>query len=123
MPYMTDRKRAVGLGSSKSGTEHHWSMTLSSVGLLILVPLFVFTFGPALGLPYEEMVLYYSRPFPALVAGLTFVVGFHHFRGGAEIMLEDYVGGFARKASLAILACLSYGLMAAGLFAVLRLAL
>ena len=66
MPFMTDRKRAMGLGSSKSGTEHHWSMTLSSVGLLILVPLFVFTFGPALGLPYEEMVLYYSDPQDAM---------------------------------------------------------
>ena len=26
MRYLTDRKRAVGLGSAKSGTEHFWAM-------------------------------------------------------------------------------------------------
>ena len=42
MRYLTDRKRAVGLGSAKSGTEHHWHMQISSIALIILVPLFVF---------------------------------------------------------------------------------
>ena len=49
MSYLTDRKRATGLGSAKSGAAHHWSMTISSVALLVLIPLFVFTFGSALG--------------------------------------------------------------------------
>ena len=38
-------------------------------------------------------------------------------------MLEDYVGGYARKVAIALTACLAYGLMAAGVFAVLSLAL
>ena len=42
MRYLTDRKRAIGLGSAKSGTAHFWSMKVSSVALLILVPLFCF---------------------------------------------------------------------------------
>ena len=46
MRYLTDRKRAIGLGSAKSGTAHFWAMKVSSVALLILVPLFIFTFGP-----------------------------------------------------------------------------
>jgi succinate dehydrogenase / fumarate reductase, membrane anchor subunit len=29
MAFVTDRKRAVGLGSAKTGTEHFWSMTKS----------------------------------------------------------------------------------------------
>ena len=62
MRYLTDRKRAVGLGSAKSGTEHHWSMTLSSAALLVLIPLFVFTFGSALGGSYDEILAYYARP-------------------------------------------------------------
>ena len=82
MAFLTDRKRAEGLGSAKSGTEHFWSMTVSSVALLILVPLFIFTFGAVLGEPYEAVVAYYARPFPALIAGLTLIVGFHHFKGG-----------------------------------------
>ena len=76
MAYLTDRKRAMGLGSAKSGTAHFWAMKVSSVALLILIPLFVFTFGSALGGTYEEIIAYYSRPFPAIVAALTLIVGF-----------------------------------------------
>jgi succinate dehydrogenase / fumarate reductase membrane anchor subunit len=123
MRYLTDRKRATGLGSAKTGTEHHWAMMVSSVALVGLIPLFIFTFGYALGRPYDEVLAYYSRPLPALIAALTFFVGFLHFRGGVQALIEDYVHGFARKASLIGMTCLSYALMATALFAVARLAL
>ena len=74
MRYLTDRKQAVGMGSAKTGTAHFWAMKVSSVALLLLVPLFVFTFGCALGGTYVEVMAYYSRPFPAIVAALTFIV-------------------------------------------------
>lgn len=123
MAYLTDRKRAMGLGSAKSGTAHHWSMTLSSVALLILLPLFVFTFGAALGGTYEEVVAYYSRPFPAVVAALTILVSFKHFNDGVQTLLEDYVHGLAQKVSIVVMTCISYGAAALGIFAIARLAL
>ena len=97
MAYMTDRKRANGWGSAKSGTMHHWSMTVSSVALVILVPLFIFTFGSILGSSYEEVTAYYSRPFPAIVAALTILVGFKHFNSGFQTLIEDYVHGPMEK--------------------------
>lgn len=123
MGYITDRKRAVGMGSAHSGTMHHWHMIVSSVALVGLVPLFVFTFGRAVGLPYAEAVAYYARPFPAIVAALTFLVGFVHFRNGVQTLIEDYVHGFARKALIIAMICLSYTAAAAGVFAVARIAL
>ena len=123
MSYLTDRKRAMGLGSAKSGTAHHWSMTVSSVALLILMPLFVFTFGAALGGTYEEVLAYYSRPFPAIVAVLTFLVGFKHFNGGVRTLIEDYVHGLNQKIAIIALTCISYGAAAVGIFAVAKLAL
>jgi succinate dehydrogenase / fumarate reductase membrane anchor subunit len=123
MRYLTDRKRAMGMGSAKSGTAHHWSMTVSSVALLVLIPLFVLTFGAALGSNYDEMIAYYSRPFPALIAALTFIVGMHHFSGGVRVMLEDYVHGLAGKIAIVVMTCLSYAIAAAGVFAIVRLAL
>ena len=54
MAFLTDRKRATGMGSAREGTNRHWSMTISSYGLLVLVPLFIFTFGGALGSSHEE---------------------------------------------------------------------
>lgn len=123
MAYLTDRKKARGLGSAKAGTEHHIAMSKSSVGLLILMPLFIFTFGFALGGSYEEIVVYYSRPFPAIVAALTLVVGFLHFKGGVQVLIEDYVHGLARKVAIVAMICLSYAAMAVGLYALVKLAL
>ena len=123
MAYLTDRKRAMGLGSAKSGTAHHWSMTISSVALLILLPMFVFTFGAALGGTYEEIVAYYSRPFPAIIAALTILVTFKHFNDGVQTLLEDYVHGLAQKVSIVLMTCISYGAAAVGIFAIARLAL
>jgi len=97
MAFVTDRKRVVGMGSAKSGTDHHWKMMVTSVALVVLIPLFIFTFGATLGSSYEEVVAYYARPVPAAIAALTFMVGFFHFRKGVQTLIEDYVHGIARK--------------------------
>ena len=123
MRYLTDRKRATGMGSAKSGTAHFWAMKVSSVALLILVPLFVFTFGAILGAPYEEVVAYYSRPFPAIVAALTLIVGLEHFQSGSQVLIEDYVHGTVEKITIILVKCLAYGMMATGLFAIAKMAL
>lgn len=123
MQYLTDRKRAQGMGSAKSGTEHHWQMQISSVALLVLVPFFVFTFGPMLGEDYATVTAYFARPFPTLVAALTLLVGFHHFRQGVQVMIEDYTQGLTRKFLIIAMVCISYGAAAAGVFALIRLAL
>ena len=123
MRFLTDRKRAVGLGSAKSGVQHFWAMKVSSVALLILVPLFVFTFGPMLGESHAEVVAHFARPFPAIVTALTLVVGFMHFKDGAQVMLEDYVHGTLEKVLIILVTCLSYGAAAAGIFAIARIAL
>ena len=60
MAFLTDRKRATGMGSAKSGTHHFWSMKVSSVALLFLVPMFIFTFGGILGSSYAEVMAYFA---------------------------------------------------------------
>lgn len=123
MRIITDRKRAVGMGSARAGTEHHWNMILTSVALIGLVPLFIFTFGSALGGTYEEVVAYYQKPFPAIVAILTVLVGMIHFRHGVQVLIEDYTRGLNRKILILIMTCLSYTVLATGIFAIARIAL
>ncbi|MCH1387774.1 MAG: succinate dehydrogenase, hydrophobic membrane anchor protein [Rhodobacteraceae bacterium] len=123
MRYLTDRKRATGMGSAKSGTAHFWAMKVSSVALLILIPLFVFTFGTIVGEDYATVTAYFAHPFPALIAALTLIVGFEHFQSGAQVLIEDYVHGLAQKITIILIKCISYGLMAMGLFAIAKLAL
>ncbi len=123
MRYLTDRKRAVGSGAAKTGTEHHWTMMVSSVGLLVLIPLFVFSFAPFIGAPHAEVVAHFSKPFPAIVTALTLVIGFMHFKGGVQVLIEDYVDGLARKIAIIAMICLSYAGAFTGLYAIVRLAL
>ncbi len=121
--YLTSRKRAENLGSAKSGTEHYWAMIKSSVGLLVLVPLFVFTFGPILGSSHEEVVTYYSNPVPAVIAALTVAVSWLHFKDGAKTAIEDYLRGMPMKVAIIAVNCVAYAALAAGLIALVRLAL
>jgi succinate dehydrogenase / fumarate reductase membrane anchor subunit len=123
MRYITDRKRAVGKGSAKSGTEHHWSMQVSAVALAFMVPSFIYIFGSTLGGSREEVVATFSRPFPAILTGLFLLVAMRHFARGATMMIEDYARGTTRKALVIFVICLAWAVTATGLFALARIAL
>ena len=122
MAFLTDRKRANAMGSAKTGTGHHWGMTVTAFLLLVLVPLFIFTFGPVLGEPRANVVAYYGQPFPAIVAALTIIVGMVHFKNGVQIMIEDYLHGLARKVMIILMIGASYGVMAIGLYGLAEIA-
>ena len=123
MRFLTDRKRAQGLGASGHGTHHHWQMFVSSILICVLIPLFIFTFGAAFGGSFEEIIAYYSKPFPAIVAALTLIVGVVHLMNETNVAVEDYVHGKARQLTIILVTAFSYTLIAAGLFALIKLAL
>jgi succinate dehydrogenase / fumarate reductase membrane anchor subunit len=123
MSYLTDRKRAQGTGSSRGGTHHHWQMMGSSLALVFLVPLFIFTFGFGFGESHADVLAYFSRPFPAVITGLSLFVIIIHLMREAQDAILDYMHGSAQKVALFCVAGLSYTLIAAGLFALVTLAL
>ncbi len=123
MRYLTDRKRAEGRGAAGSGTEHHWAMTVSSVGLALLVPVWLYIFGSALGGTHDAVLATFARPFPAILTALVLVVGMRHFAMGATMMIEDYARGTIRKALIIGVISLSWAVAATGLFALARIAL
>ncbi|WP_299622112.1 succinate dehydrogenase, hydrophobic membrane anchor protein [uncultured Tateyamaria sp.] len=123
MRFITDRKRVTGLGSGREGTHHHWQMMVSSILLVPLVPLFVFIFDGALGGTHQEVIAYFSRPFPAIVCALSLIVIVVHLMREAHAAIEDYVHGTAGKLTLIATSAFSYGLIAFGLFALARMAL
>lgn len=123
MRYLTDRKRAVGRGASGTGTEHHWAMIVSAIALAILVPVWLWIFGSALGSSHAEVVATFSRPFPAILTALVLFVGMRHFAKGAHMMIEDYWQGTTRKVLMMLADAFSYLTIATGLWALARLAL
>lgn len=123
MRYLTARKRAEGKGASHTGTEHHWHMQLSAVGLAFIVPTFIYVFGTALGGSHADVLATFARPVPAILTALMLVFGLSHFRNGAQIMIEDYWHGSTRKVILMLNTVFTYGLTATGLFALAKMAL
>lgn len=123
MRYITDRKRAIGKGSAHTGTEHHWYMQASAVGLAFLVPWFVFCVGRALTLPYGDAWYLLMLPYVAIPMGLTIFVGMRHFAKGAIMMIEDYTHGSMRKALVIAALSLSYAITATGLYALIVITL
>lgn len=123
MRYLTDRKRAEGKGAAGTGTEHHWSMTVSAVGLALIVPTFLFYAGRALGAGHAAVLETFSQPLPAILTALVLIVGLQHFRRGVQIMIEDYWRGTTKKVALIFTTVFAYGLAATGLFALAKIAL
>lgn len=123
MRYLTDRKRAEGKGASRTGTEHHWYMQASAVGLAFLVPVFVYCIGHALTLPYGEAWAFLMRPHVAILLGLAIFVGMRHAALGAIMMIEDYAHGTMRKAMIITVLSLSYLVIAVGLYALIVITL
>jgi len=123
MAFLTDRKRVQGHGASGSGTEDHWRTTVSAVGLLILVPLFLITFVPYIGAGHDAVTAHFARPWPAIVSGLTLVVALAHMKNGMRVLIEDYVHGGMRELLIIATALMTYAIMAIGLYALVRLAL
>ncbi len=123
MAFITDRKRVTGLGAARNGTAQHWTMTVTSVALLILTPFFLAVIGPLLGSEHAEVIARLGRPIPALIVAAYLVVGMHHFRFGVQVLIEDYIKGFARKIAIILTTILSYGIAAGGLVALMQIAL
>lgn len=123
MRYLTERKRAEGKGAAGTGTEHHWYMTVSGVGLAVMFPTFLIVFGRALGRDHEGVLATFASPFVAILSALVLVIGLQHFRKGAETLIEDYVRGMNRKFAIIFVITFTYFLMATGLYALAKMAL
>jgi succinate dehydrogenase / fumarate reductase, membrane anchor subunit len=123
MRYITARKRATGRGPSHTGTEHHWSMTLSSVALAFMVPTWVYIVGHAIGQDYETVRATFARPFTSILTALVLVIGMRHFAMGATMMIEDYARDTKRKMLIIFVISLSTMIAATGLWALVRIAL
>ena len=124
MRYLTPRKAAKGLGAAgpSSATAQHWSMTVSSVALMLLTPAFIFVIASAIGLPRDGVLDYFARPYPAIVTALFLIVGMLHYVNGTRIMIDDYLDHTERKVALIVAQLLGWAVIAAAVYALARMA-
>jgi succinate dehydrogenase / fumarate reductase membrane anchor subunit len=116
--------RALGLGSAKEGVEHWWLQRLTAVALAPLGLWFVAAVIRLTGADLGAVRGWIAHPLPAILLVLLLIATFWHMALGLQVVIEDYVAAPLSRVGLVVvvrLAC--FGLMVAGIFAVLRIAL
>ncbi len=124
MMLRTPLARARGLGSAKDGVAHWWWQRLTSLALVPLSLWFVVSVVPLAGADHAAVAAWMASPWVAVLLVLFVGVLFHHLQLGLQVVLEDYVHlEWLKLTSLIAMKFVAVVLAAAGIFAVLRVAL
>lgn len=92
-----------GLGSARSGTEHHIRQRVSALALLVLLPWLVYSGLVAVKGGYETVTAWIGHPLHAILLMLTFGAICHHMRLGMQVVIEDYIAKTGSRQALLIL--------------------
>lgn len=119
----TPLKRARGLGSAHTGTQHFWLQRVSAVALIPLTLWFMVEVLSTLMTGDRGTIVAWMRaPFTALLLSGLIVALFMHARLGVQTILEDYVHAKSLKITLLLLLnFLTLGLGAMALMAIAHL--
>ena len=121
--FRTPLKRALGLGSGHSGTEHFWKQRVTAVILAPLAIWFVVTLVSLVGADLETARAIIARPWNAIIFAVFLVTMFWHAKLGLQMVIEDYVHTRAYEIALQFLVTFLCGLGAvASLYAIARIA-
>ena len=126
MSRATPLARALGLGSAKDGAGHWWTQRVSAVALVPLVLWLVFGIAALIGrggTDYLSVVDWVADPVNAVALILLIATMCYHSALGVQVVIEDYVHGWAKVASLILQKFAHAVAAAAGIFAVLKIAL
>lgn len=124
MSLRTPLKQALGLGASHSGTARWWAQRVTAVALIPLLVWFVIGIMRHAGADYASVHAWLGSPVTAVLMVLMLATAFYHGALGMEVILEDYVSHETARLALVVLVNFAaVVLAAAGIFAVLLVAL
>lgn len=118
--------RARGLGSARQGVHHFWVQRVSAIALIPLALWFAFSVAMlATGqTDYYAVRHWVSAPSVAVVLVLFIGTALYHSMLGVQVVIEDYVGSEGKKLAALLLSKFAHvAVAAAGIFAVLKIAL
>lgn len=114
--------RVLGHGSAHEGA-HHWrAQRLTALALLLLLPWFVISLALLPDLGYATLRDWAGHLVNATLLALLLLAACWHSQLGVQVVIEDYVRGGLRMASLIASAFLHVLLGVLGLLAIVRLA-
>ena len=115
--------RVLGLGSAKSGAGHWWAQRLTAVALAPLGLWFAFA---VLGLPhgnYYEVAAWVAEPSNAILLILLVLTLAYHSYLGLQVVIEDYVHGAAKVATLVLVQFLHVIVAVGGVYAIVTVSI
>lgn len=117
-------RRVLGAGSAKQGVHHWWLQRLTSVALVPLTVWFVVSLLALPSLDHGTVAAWERQGPTAVLLVLLVAVGTWHSQLGVRVVVEDYVASSGvRTLTLTLVAFAHALLAAAGIFAVLKVAL
>ncbi len=121
---LTPLKDVRAMGSAKSGTSHFFRSRTTGLALGLLTLPFLAILINLQGASHARLQLAAANPLVALVFLLVVAVSAYHMKLGMQVIIEDYIHDEGRKiAALIANSFFSWTLGAAGVLAVLRMAL
>jgi succinate dehydrogenase / fumarate reductase membrane anchor subunit len=115
--------RVLGHGSAHEGA-HHWrAQRVTAMALLLLVPWLLICLATLPDLSWTTLEAWISGLGHATLLVLLLLAASWHSQLGVQVVIEDYVRGAGRMVALLVSAFLHVVLAAAGVLAVLRVAL
>jgi succinate dehydrogenase / fumarate reductase, membrane anchor subunit len=120
--FKTPLKKARGLGSAKSGTEHFWQQRLTAIANVPLVLFLIWFIISHLSATRPEIVAALKNPFVSIGILLALLSITWHMRLGLQVVIEDYVHSEGRKlAALTLNTFFVFALTAIGAFSILKM--
>jgi succinate dehydrogenase / fumarate reductase, membrane anchor subunit len=120
--FKTPLKKARGLGSAKSGTDHFWQQRLTAVANVPLVLFLIWFIISHLSATRPEIVAALKNPFVSIGILLALLSITWHMRLGLQVVIEDYVHSEGRKlAALSLNTFFVFALTAIGAFSILKM--
>jgi succinate dehydrogenase / fumarate reductase membrane anchor subunit len=117
-------RQVLGAGPARSGVHHWWVQRLTALALVPLSIWFVVSLLCLRSLDHATVIAWLGQPWTALLLVLFVLAAAWHSRLGVQVIVEDYVHGAGAKTLLLVLSAFVHVLAAAaGVFAVLKVAL
>ncbi len=124
MALRTPIKQARGLGSAHHGTGHWMAQRITAVALVPLLLWLAFGIASYAGADYAAARAWIGSPVTAIALVVTLAVASYHGVIGLQVVLEDYVPARGpRLVANVLIQFAAVVLAAAGIFAVLKIAL
>ena len=110
-------------GVGREAVVHWWMQRLTAAALVPLVIWLAFSLAMLGDASYEAVVNWLKAPPVTVFLAIFIALTFYHTKLGVQVIIEDYVGGWLKTASLILLNAACILSTVAGILALLKITL